>query len=625
MAISAGAVTVPLHRDEVGGVPVFWTQVDGPLTVALTFRVGWVDETLATRGITHIVEHLAMAELGQTEYQCNAFVDLNRVTFHASGSEDQALDFLRQLTATLRRLPVARLDAERRVLRSEEASHEYGSLASHLSLRYGARGYGLGNYPQFGIRRISANELLDWAARYFTKENAAIWLTGAPPKSLSVNLPPGEARTQPEFEALQLHLPCQVAQNGTTVAVSMIAERSPEIALASRLMSYRALRALRIEEGLAYAPRCDYLPVNSKTASVLLQSDALPNQASVVLGHLLGVIGELHREGPNSSEIEHDRARQLAAMPPRESALRELERACRRHLRIDPEELEEFGAANAASPVSTERVQSAVQMAWSTAIVTRPQSSSPVPDMATYPAWSSYKISGTALRRRLRLQSGPPAGTSLSWSSEGVGYSFPQGKTFAVPFADVETVLRWNWGLVVVVGRDGSSVRINPWEWAGSDAALNELIAKVPAERFIPMDEPGPLADDAGSICQVCRGRPTAEVALRAASLNSLPINGPMCHDCGLSLARRNTDRDLAAAGGLMFTPLLIFAPWFLFFAFRNSRAMARLSRLGPATREPNIEYWPAGKGLFQRPGVWILLTAITLYVLVTWIILANR
>src|SRR5258708_13380915 len=142
-----GEVSDPLHRDEVGGVPVFWTQVDGPLTVALTFRVGWVDEPLATRGITHIVEHLAMAELGQPEYQCNAFVDLNRVTFHASGSEDQVGDFLSRVTTTLCRLPIVRLDAERRVLRSEEASRDYGSLALHLSLRYAPRSSGLEAYP----------------------------------------------------------------------------------------------------------------------------------------------------------------------------------------------------------------------------------------------------------------------------------------------------------------------------------------------------------------------------------------------------------------------------------------------------------------------------------------------
>jgi hypothetical protein len=620
-----GEVSDPLHRDEVGGVPVFWTQIDGPLTVALTFRVGWVDETLATRGITHIVEHLAMAELGQPEYQCNAFVDLNRVTFYASGSEDQVGEFVSRLTTTLCRLPIARLDTERRVLRSEEASRDYGSLASHLSLRYGVRGYGLGDYPQFGIRRITANELLDWAARYFTRENAAIWLTGPPPNPLSVSLPPGQARTQPEFEALQLHLPCQVAQNATAVAVSMIAERSPEIALASRLMSYRVVRALRLDKGLAYAPGCDYRPLSRTTASVLLHSDALPDQASDVLAHLLGVIGELHREGPNSSEIEHDRVSQLAATHPRESALMELERACRRQLRIDPEELEELGAANAASPVSAKSVQSAVQAAWSTAIVTRPQSSNAVPDMPSYPAWSSHKIPGTSLRRRLQLRSGPPAGTSLSWSSAGGGYLFPQGTTVAARFADVEAVLRWNWGLVVAVARDGFSVRINPWEWVGSNAALQELIAKVPAERFIPMDEPNGLADDTRSSCQVCRGRPTAEVTLMPASIRGLPINGPMCHDCGLALARRNTDRYLAAAGGSMFTPLLIFAPLFLFFAFRNSRSMIKLSRLGPAVREPNIEYWPAGKVVFHRPGVWILLTAITLYVVTAWIILANR
>jgi hypothetical protein len=51
-----------VRRSEVGGVPVFWADAPRPYEVQLLFRMGRADETLATSGITHLVEHLAMVE-----------------------------------------------------------------------------------------------------------------------------------------------------------------------------------------------------------------------------------------------------------------------------------------------------------------------------------------------------------------------------------------------------------------------------------------------------------------------------------------------------------------------------------------------------------------------------------
>src|SRR5258706_11360274 len=60
---SPGAMTEPadiaMHREIREGVPVRWAQGAGDLTGALMFRVGFADETLILRGITHLVEHLS--------------------------------------------------------------------------------------------------------------------------------------------------------------------------------------------------------------------------------------------------------------------------------------------------------------------------------------------------------------------------------------------------------------------------------------------------------------------------------------------------------------------------------------------------------------------------------------
>lgn len=47
-----------VRRSDVGGVPVFWADAAPPYELQL--RVGRADETLATSGITHILEDLAM-------------------------------------------------------------------------------------------------------------------------------------------------------------------------------------------------------------------------------------------------------------------------------------------------------------------------------------------------------------------------------------------------------------------------------------------------------------------------------------------------------------------------------------------------------------------------------------
>jgi hypothetical protein len=49
-----------IRRPQVGGVPVFWADAPPPYGMQLLFRAGRADETRATSGITHLLEHPAM-------------------------------------------------------------------------------------------------------------------------------------------------------------------------------------------------------------------------------------------------------------------------------------------------------------------------------------------------------------------------------------------------------------------------------------------------------------------------------------------------------------------------------------------------------------------------------------
>ena len=45
-----------LQRTEIHGVPVMWADLEEPVAAGLVFRVGWVDEPVAKRGLTHLVD-----------------------------------------------------------------------------------------------------------------------------------------------------------------------------------------------------------------------------------------------------------------------------------------------------------------------------------------------------------------------------------------------------------------------------------------------------------------------------------------------------------------------------------------------------------------------------------------
>ena len=79
---------------EVDGVPTFWVDAPGPYTALLSFRVGSADEPASMRGISHLVEHLALGPLGIQDYDHNGSVEPIRTQFVASGSPDEVVRYL---------------------------------------------------------------------------------------------------------------------------------------------------------------------------------------------------------------------------------------------------------------------------------------------------------------------------------------------------------------------------------------------------------------------------------------------------------------------------------------------------------------------------------------------------
>jgi zinc protease len=61
--------------------------------------------------------------------------------------------------------------------------------------RHGARDFGLPGYAELGLHALTPEDLQAWVARYFTRENAALWIAcDAVPAGLELSLPSGVRR-----------------------------------------------------------------------------------------------------------------------------------------------------------------------------------------------------------------------------------------------------------------------------------------------------------------------------------------------------------------------------------------------------------------------------------------------
>ena len=144
---------------DVDGVPTLVAKTTGPMRAGLVFRVGRADETLATGGITHLVEHLALHRHGVADYHYNGTTGVTTTSFLTQGTPEAVIAFLHGVCASLRDLPTARLATEKKILETE-ASGRGRSMTDQLALwRHGARDFGLTGYPEFGIHTLTTEQV----------------------------------------------------------------------------------------------------------------------------------------------------------------------------------------------------------------------------------------------------------------------------------------------------------------------------------------------------------------------------------------------------------------------------------------------------------------------------------
>jgi len=460
---------------EVDGVPTLLAPTTGPMHAGLVFRVGQADETLARKGVTHLVEHLALHSIGVADYHYNGVTGVEHTYFHMQGTAAEITGFLTDVCAALQSLPMARLATEKEILRTERSSRETGASTPLALWRHGARDFGLPAYPEWGLAGLTAEDLQEWVARYFTRDNAALWIAGDEvPAGLRLGLPGGTRRAAPTPSCTLPVTPAWFGSSSGAVAWDAVVRRSTPAALFTRVLERRMFRELRQEAGLSYSVNANYEPRVGDTAVITAVADALPEKQAAVLGGLVDLLAALRIGRVDADEVA------TVAQQATEALRRGEEHGARllgqvfnllagREIRDLDASLAEIDA------VTLGDVTEVAAEAYDAGLLMAPGGTSAGwAGYADAPAASDHAVEGHRYSARhlpeRHLVVGPD------------GVSALDGDEIAtVRFDSCAAVLAWPDGGRRLIGNDAMTVAVEPALYRNGSAAVPEIDARIPA------------------------------------------------------------------------------------------------------------------------------------------------
>ncbi len=470
-----------IHRTEVDGVTTIWTESQGPLTAGLLFRTGRVDETLATSGYAHLIEHMALSTLPDAGGRHNGFVGGAVTGFTTIGRPEEVSAYLLSICRALKALPDDRLEAEKQVLEAEASARPYDVSTSLLVWRYGAAGYGLLGLPELGSRSARSEQLHAVVAQRFTSGNAVLWLSGPPPSELRLELPDGPRQQQPPLVPLLPELPCWFLDDHCGgVAVGATVPRSATSSVFHVLASVRLRARLRTKQAVSYAPLVSYDPLDADTAHLMFAADSDRDRRAELTETFAKTFERLSEV--DAEEVESARQQLVdgwtgsLAPPPQELAVHEAQRAAMDWIHgRDYEAIEEIAAQAAeVTTLDVEEFGSALQkdalFALPSEARLRPSMGRQAPQSNGPPVHGRSLPSVDAPVRRERLVYGP----------EGASVIMPDGSHCTVRHADLAAAVAHDDGFVLLIGSDAATISVEPTLWRGGQQACREILESVP-------------------------------------------------------------------------------------------------------------------------------------------------
>jgi hypothetical protein len=491
---------------QADGVPVLLAPRAGNTAGGIIFRVGSAHETLATSGITHLIEHLALRDQVLSDAHLNGHTHADVTVFHVAGSMSDVVAYLNDVCAALRDLPVDLIETEKDILRSEAEGRSTGFAGRMRINRHGARGFGLAGYGERGLDRITADEVLGWSATRFTQENALAWISAdALPEGLDLRLPTGRRRPAPVLTNVLPDTPVYLAGLRDGVAFDTVVPRGYAAQIASGVLREVLHRDLRGNADIASTLDVGYEILDDDLARVSVTVQAADDRPDGAVGGLADALGGLRfHVAPDDLAAARaealDEIAAVASAPPADLLPALAHRLISGSPLVGPAQ-----ARAKIEQVTADDVRAVASEMWSGALWFGPG----VMDwagIAPAPVWSQERGRGRTFRRK------DAPDVALVLAAEGVSLVTPDGAV-TVRFDDCVLLECVPDGARVLTGADGFRIVIEPtlYEALGVWDVVQHVDPRVSGSVTVrlPARDPGdiPVAEPPPPTATGARGR----------------------------------------------------------------------------------------------------------------------
>ena len=243
-------VNTASHHD----IPSYWLDRAGVCTGTLTFAVGCRNEPPTMAGITHLVEHLVLRLAQPVPNIHGGTVKVDSVEFFSSGDPRAVANFLNTIASVISGFASVTeedLALEKLVIEAEDPRAFHAVSGGLLTYRFGASGVGAAQFGAPATSGFTRTEVLEWAKRWLTVENAALTFIGRLPELLDVRLPSGgivgREQSSPVVTTPRL---IESTKGGVALSFSVPLQQA---GLLGEALRFELLSRLRHARGLIYS------------------------------------------------------------------------------------------------------------------------------------------------------------------------------------------------------------------------------------------------------------------------------------------------------------------------------------------------------------------------------------